>query len=231
MIDWWVSTWWSINPVLLGSWVLWVIGSIILHELGHGVAAIRCGDRTPIETGHMTWNPLVHMGGMSLLCFALFGFTWGLMPIDPSRFRGRYAEALVAAAGPAVNLGLATCCVVGDAMWLRVGPQTGLAAHVVQNVHTFLWTGAMINTMGVFFNLLPVPPLDGSRILANFVPAYERLIMSEKGAIIGLLFIALIFAGGGGLIWDAAFGVATGAIKGLGGLLGGTWVNPIRPVP
>jgi len=231
VINWWVSNYWDINPVLLGSWVIWVIGSIILHELGHGVAAIRCGDTTPIDTGHMTWNPLVHMGATSLICFALFGFTWGLMPVNPSRFRGRYAEALVAAAGPAVNLGLAAICIFGDAMWLRFGPQTGLALHVIGNVHTFLWTGAMINVMGVLFNLLPVPPLDGSRILADFVPAYARAMQTEKGAIAGLLVVALIFAGGAGYVWDLTFKVATVSIATLNGALGGQWMNPIVPVP
>jgi Zn-dependent protease len=112
-----VSDLYQENPVALASWVFWVIASIVLHELGHGIAAIRSGDRTPIDTGHMTWNPLVHMGPISLLCFAILGFCWGAMPVDPSRFRGRYDEAKVAAAGPCMNFGLAITCAVLYAVW------------------------------------------------------------------------------------------------------------------
>ncbi|HBS28903.1 MAG TPA: site-2 protease family protein, partial [Phycisphaerales bacterium] len=56
-MTWWIAALLQSNPALLVSWVVWVIGSIVLHELAHGWAAIAQGDRTPIETGHMTWNP------------------------------------------------------------------------------------------------------------------------------------------------------------------------------
>lgn len=228
MFDWWVAHYWNANPVLLGSWVVWVIGSIILHELGHGFAAIRRGDRTPIETGHITWNPLVHMGSVSLACFALFGFTWGAMPVDPSRMRGRHAGAYVAAAGPAVNVGLGLVCILGDALWLRFGADTGAPPHVLKNVHTFLWTGAMINVMGVLFNLLPIPPLDGSRILADFVPAFDRLVRTEKGAVATIIVAALLFTAGAGRVWDATFWVANTSIQEVTSRIGGHWMNPIR---
>jgi hypothetical protein len=94
---------------------VWVIGSIVLHELAHGWAAIRLGDTTPRDLGHMTWNPLVHMGGFSLVVFAVIGIAWGMMPVDPSRLRGRYGDALVALAGPAMNIVLAA---VSFAVWL-----------------------------------------------------------------------------------------------------------------
>ena len=80
------------------GWVFWVIFSICLHELAHGWAAIWQGDRTPRETGHMTMNPMVHMGGASLIVFALVGIAWGLMPTDPSRYRwGRRGRIQAAA--------------------------------------------------------------------------------------------------------------------------------------
>jgi len=62
-VNWWViQVLDSFGPAFLASWIVWVIGSITLHELAHGWAAIWQGDRTPVLTGHMTWNPLVHMG-------------------------------------------------------------------------------------------------------------------------------------------------------------------------
>lgn len=225
MRDWWVSYYWDKDPVFLGSWIIWVIFSICLHELGHGFAAIRRGDDTPIHTGHMTWNPMVHMGGISLIMFALFGFTWGAMPIDPSRFRGRYAEAYVAAAGPFVNLSLAVLCALADALWVTFGK--GVPPHVDHNLHTFLWTGAMLNVFGMFFNLIPIPPLDGSRILADFVPSFDRLMRTEKGALIGLFTFALLFMWGGKVMWGVTFRATDATLETLTRAFGGAW--PGRP--
>ena len=87
MHGWWMADLWQQNPMLLCSWVFWVILSICLHELGHGYAAIKCGDDTPRLSGHMTLNPIVHMGVPSLVMFAIVGIAWGMMPVDPSRFR------------------------------------------------------------------------------------------------------------------------------------------------
>ncbi len=89
------------------SWVITVIFSITLHELAHGLMALRRGDHTPVELGHMTINPLVHMGPFSLAALFFLGIAWGAMPVNPSRLRGKYGEALVALAGPVTNLLLA----------------------------------------------------------------------------------------------------------------------------
>ena len=105
-MQWWMHAVYDSGGLaaVLG-WVFWVIFSICLHELAHGWAAIWQGDRTPRETGHMTMNPMVHMGGASLIVFALVGIAWGLMPTDPSRYRwGRRGRIAVAAAGPLMNL-------------------------------------------------------------------------------------------------------------------------------
>jgi len=210
MSHWWVSDWYSRSPVLLYSWVLWVVISICLHELGHGWAALRRGDRTPIETGHMTPNPLVHIPPTAWIMFALFGFTWGLMPVDPSRMRGRFADAFVAFAGPLVNLALALLCVVGAALWEKYSG--GMAHNVAQNGYTFLWTGAMINTMGFVFNLIPVPPLDGSRIAADFIPSYANLINGPNASTIALVAFAALFFFGAAKVWGFAMVAATIAI-------------------
>lgn len=111
---------WEESPAVLVSWVFWVIVSIVLHELGHGFTAIRAGDRTPIELGHMTPNPIVHMGRSSLIAFALFGFAWGAMPVNPSKFRGPYDRLKVSGAGPAVNVGLAVVCGLACGVWVAL---------------------------------------------------------------------------------------------------------------
>jgi Zn-dependent protease len=216
LTHWWVADAWAISPAFLISWVVWVIGSIVLHELGHGWAAIRCGDPTPIESGHMTWNPFVHMGGAALLMFAIFGFTWGLMPINPSRFRGRYHEALVAAAGPAMNLGLVAVSLLGYGAWVGIarghwfGP-TGIPEHVFANIAIFFRVGVFMNVMGVLFNLVPVPPLDGSRILASVYPSFRR-IWEGRGQVLGLVAFAFLFFVGAGKIWGTVFKIGQAAI-------------------
>jgi Zn-dependent protease len=220
-MDWWLSSLFqSGGIVLVGSWVLWVVGSIVLHELAHGWMAIRCGDRTPIETGHMTWNPLVHMGQMSLIMFALIGIAWGAMPVDASRFRGRYDDAKVSIAGPLMNLALAVGCVIGAAVW-AVHLAAFFPDHVQDNVLVFLDVGAALNIALMLFNLVPVPPLDGSRIVADFVPAYRRLINTEHGAVVALILSILLFMRGGSVIFGAAFDASRIAIAAVSLAIGG----------
>lgn len=212
---WWVTD--VLNspgggPMVLISWAFWVIFSICLHELGHGWAAIRHGDRTPIETGHMTWNPLVHMGQMSLLMFAIVGIAWGLMPINPSRMRGRHAEAAVAAAGPAVNLGLALACSVFAAMVAELMPDNG--GPLRQNLWTFFYFGCLLNLVLLIFNLLPVPPLDGSRILGHYWADYRRAVSDPQAQVFFLVGFIAIFLFAGGFIWTGGR-EAAGALIGL----------------
>lgn len=188
-MGWWAADLWSASPVLLVSWVFWTIASITLHELGHGWTAIRLGDDTPIHTGHMTVNPIVHMGPMSLVAFALLGMAWGSMPIDPSRLKGRFAEAMVAAAGPSMNIGLAVTCLVAAVLVRAYLGQTGASADVVSRLHLFFAAGSMSNIVQAVFNLIPVTPLDGSRILGCLWKPYARFIQGGVGQ--GVMFIAL----------------------------------------
>ncbi len=106
---WWVHELWQAGMVVeLVSWIVWVLFSIVLHELAHGWAALWQGDDTPRRLDRMTINPLVHMQGMSLIAFAIIGIAWGVMPTDPSRYRwGRRGRVVVSGAGPAMNVGLA----------------------------------------------------------------------------------------------------------------------------
>lgn len=228
-MNWWVTN--VLNSpggaTLLAAWVIWVIVSITLHELAHGWAAISRGDMTPIHSGHMTWNPLVHMGGASLLVFALTGIAWGLMPIDPTRMRGRHAEAWVALAGPLMNVALALVCILGTVISiLIVGFPKGSAAPgngVAEGLDIFFRVGCSLNIALALFNLLPAPPLDGSRIVANFSRRYADLISSQGGQFLSviLFMVAFFFAGriifGIGLtVWAFSSGAILGVLSGLG---------------
>lgn len=183
------------------SWAFWMISSIVLHELGHGIAAVRLGDPTPVHRGHMTWNPVVHMGWMSLIMFALVGIAWGAMPVDPSRLRGRHGETIVVAAGPAVNLALFVITLVLLIAAEALLPSTRFA----DNLRVFLFVGAALNLTLVLFNLLPVPPLDGSRILAQYWSRFREFISSEQGAVVSVVAFVLLFLWGGSRIFGWAF--------------------------
>ncbi|HVZ93664.1 MAG TPA: site-2 protease family protein [Phycisphaerales bacterium] len=198
-MGWWVADLLRDNPAHLISHVVWVIAAICLHELAHGWAAIYFGDRTPIETGHMTWNPLVHMGPMSLIMFAVVGIAWGLMPINPNRMRGKHAEAIVALAGPAMNLLLAAMCIPAAALWTKYA--TGVSDNLYDNFQLFFYLGAVLNIGLATFNLLPIPPLDGSRILAKLSPAYANLINDPRAMSFSLVVFLVVFLWAGRYIW------------------------------
>ena len=179
-MQWWVHEQYNIGgatPVI--SWAFWILFSISLHELAHGWAAIRQGDDTPRETGHMTGNPIVHMGGASLIMFALIGFAWGLMPTDPSRYRsGRRGRVVVAAAGPIMNLLLAAASLIALVIFANVAPtDTTLGGRIV----TFFYLGGMLNLVLFGLNLLPVPPLDGSQILMGL--SYRCYVWFQNPAV------------------------------------------------
>lgn len=213
MDGWWISDLLSnqnINgQVWVVSWAVWVIASICLHELAHGWTAIKLGDDTPIVTGHMTWNPIVHMGPFSLIVFLFIGIAWGLMPINPSRMRGKHAESIVALAGPLMNLLLAIIAVVILVLWVPLSQGELIASVTIPdplstNMRTFLYLGAMLNIVLMIFNLLPIPPLDGGRIAMDLVPAYGRMIMSETGRWVLLGAFVLLFMFAGGLLFGVA---------------------------
>jgi len=200
----------SINGrVWVVSWTVWVIVSICLHELAHGWTAIKLGDDTPILTGHMTWNPLVHMGPFSLLMFAFIGIAWGAMPVNPNRLRGRFGDAIVAIAGPLMNLALGTLALVGLILWMPLTQgelisSVTIADPLAKNMTTFLHLGAMLNIVLLLFNLLPVPPLDGGRILMDVSPKFRNLMHTEHGRWVALGVLVLFFIVGGMIIFNLA---------------------------
>jgi Zn-dependent protease len=183
------------NPHRFGFILVTVIVSIVLHELAHGWAAIWQGDRTPIEKGHMTANPIVHMGWFSIFLLLMMGMAFGLMPVNPANFRSKYGDAMVAAAGPAMNLLLALVSLSILGIWIKF---TGFAATepvLKANAQDFLWYFGSTNIALAILNLLPIPPLDGSAIWANFHPGYAKAIRAVRNpqvfmfALLGILIV------------------------------------------
>ena len=190
-------SWWVNDLVQAGrtaeliSQIFWVIFSITLHELAHGWAAIWQGDDTPRRLGRMTANPMVHMGGTSIIVFLVVGFAWGLMPVDPSRFRwGRRGLIVVSGAGPAMNFGLAFVTSLLLITWLAVGPP---GSNAFANVAIFLFTGIWLNIFLGVFNLLPFPPLDGSSVLSSLSFRAYQLCHHPNAPLFGMVGLIVIF--------------------------------------
>lgn len=197
-------------PHLFVYVVVTVVLSITLHELAHGLVALRLGDPTPKLSGHWTWNPVVHMGAPSLVMLLLFGIAFGAMPVDPTRLRGKRAEALVALAGPASNLALALIGATSLAVWqLAVDGRADTV--LLSNLREFVFVFSVINLALAIFNLIPVPPFDGAHILAGLAPAYGRWLRSvgDPRLFVGVLLV--VFLGlsqvDGGITAPAAAGV------------------------
>lgn len=182
------------DPLYFFRFVVIIVLSICLHELGHGIAAIRQGDNTPIDEGHMTWNPVVHMGWPSLVILCFVGMAWGQMPVRPDRFKdGAKGRMLVAAAGPLTNFAIATVCILVMNVFAR-SPESLLSLE-------FFYMAAYINLGLGIFNLIPIPPLDGFSIFSEVFPSFQAVRNTQMTS---MLFIILLVSGGLRFVWSAA---------------------------
>ena len=187
----------SIQPSTIILIAIFLLVSFPVHEFSHALVAYRLGDATAKMYGRLTLNPSVHFdpyGGLFLVVSALLGgflFGWAKpTPVNPANLRDRRnGEVLVAIAGPASNMVLA---VIG-AVIVRIVVAAhmtlpGILADVLLNFVFF-------NVALAIFNLIPVPPLDGSAILFRLLPARTawelRPILNQYGFII--LLVAIIF--------------------------------------
>lgn len=168
-----------------------------VHEFSHALAAYRLGDSTARHLGRLTLNPVVHfdpLGGILLAVTMIgntgFAFGWAKpTPVNPRNLEGgRYGEAIVAAAGPISNLVLA----IAAALPLRfILSSPSLLEQIPTIVLQVLFFFILINLVLMVFNLFPIPPLDGSKVLFAFLPPQVawrwRPILEQYGFILLLL--------------------------------------------
>lgn len=169
--------------------------ALTAHEYCHGYAAYRLGDPTARNMGRLTLNPIRHLDPIGALCMILFHFGWAKpVPINPRYFRNpKKGFAIVAMAGPAINLILAflsagayllTWALVRD-----IAFENDLWFNVAKNGLLFLFIFHSLNLGFALFNLIPIPPLDGSRLLSVILPPkqYFGLMRYERYIYFGLL--------------------------------------------
>lgn len=176
-----------------------LIFSVVIHEVSHGYAALMLGDHTAEYEGRLTLNPMKHIDPFGSLLLPvisyLFGgfiFGWAKpVPYNPYNLRNKkWGPAIVGAAGPAANISLA----IVFGLIVRVAPHiaNGFAAPMVMRFITIASTIALLNLVLAIFNLVPIPPLDGSKVLFALLP-YEwrgvQFFLEQYGFMLLLAFI------------------------------------------
>ncbi len=172
-----------------------IIASLTIHEFAHAWTALKFGDTTARDAGRVSFNPMVHLDPMGLLCMLLMGFGWAKpTPVNINRLNHPRADLVVSAAGPLSNFILASIVAGG----LRFSPLVDL-----MNVLGVL-TGAQLlgvmlvqlNVMLGFFNFLPIGPLDGSHVIRNLLPFAAGVQFDRFNHAYGsLLLLGLILFG------------------------------------
>lgn len=208
MVNYWLME--TLDTVFV---VVVIMFSAVIHEVMHGVMANKLGDPTARYAGRLTLNPLKHMDPFGSVILPLFLalshspflFGWALpVPYNPHNLRpGRFSEALVAFAGPLSNLGIA----VITGLVLRLG-------ELPEPVTSVLFTVIAVNVMLFLFNLIPVPPLDGSKILSSLLPhslarGYNRFRDNmEMNPFLGMGLVIVVILLLGDVFGYTVYGVA-----------------------
>ena len=211
-----------------------VLLALSVHEASHGLAAYKLGDPTARNFGRLTINPAKHIDPLGFLCMVLFHFGWAKpVPVNSRYFKKpRRDMALTAAAGPVSNIllsvffaGLLRLQLLLVGGWLRndinsvytilingVG-EVSPAFKIMSVLAYMLYIGVVLNISLAVFNLIPIPPFDGSRILYTFLPVnlYFKVMRYER-----IIMIVILV-----LLWSTPFlsGLVSGATTGLAALI------------
>ena len=180
--------------------------ALCVHEVAHGFVANKLGDPTAKNLGRLTLNPLKHLDPIGFLSMVMFGYGWAKpVPINTRHFKKpRAGMALCAAAGPISNIVMALIFTAIMKIFTLVLPLIPTTTLFAQNVVSFtammLSAGVFLNLSYAVFNLIPIPPLDGSKILYMFLPAkiYMKVVQFER--YIYFVLLALVIFGAIGYI-------------------------------
>ena len=188
----------------MAATLLAVLLAITLHELAHGYVAYCLGDNTAKAAGRLTLNPLAHLDPIGALMMLIAGFGWAKpVPVNPFFFKGNRTTGmmLVSLAGPLVNLIVAY---IAYAIYVA-----GQGFYTVPFMNQFLNYCIILNVFLAVFNLIPIPPLDGSKILAGFLPkqtAFKFLTTMERYGFV-ILMVLILFNITDMIIQPIAYGI------------------------
>jgi Zn-dependent protease len=209
-----------------------VFTAIVWHEVAHGYMALRLGDPTARSLGRLTLNPLAHIDPVGtiivpLISLLLAGMAFGWakpVPINPRNFRNPFRGMLfVALAGPGTNIALALGATLIGRLFITMVPGTfnivspSFAGNLLIAFFSFLAYLVIFNLFFAVLNLIPIPPLDGSRVLTYFLPTEGRRIMLRLERYGFIIVVALIYLG----LLNGLFQVAQTVAQQL---LGYTWL-------
>lgn len=175
-----------------------ILIALTVHEVSHGVVALRFGDPTAKMAGRLTLNPLKHLDPAGTLVFFITallgsGFGWAKpVPVNPRYFKNPRKDMMwVSAAGPVANILCATCCAFVLKGVVALGLHHGTAGAFLGQMLVY---GVFINVILAFFNLIPLPPLDGSGVLAGLLPPQAAYKYQQKLSRYGfVILLALLF--------------------------------------
>ncbi len=181
-----------------------LILSVVVHEVAHAWQARREGDHTAERLGRITLNPLPHIDLLGsvlvpmLLYFSHTGFLFGWakpVPVDPRNYRDpKWGDVRVSLAGITANLILAVLATVLAAVVAWTGGATGSHGVVIEEVFRLARWGVIINLVLAFFNLIPIPPLDGSHVLFHLLPRSAALRYRSLGKYgFAVLILLMVF--------------------------------------
>ena len=183
-----------------------VLLALTVHEYAHGLAAWKLGDDTAKSQGRLTLNPISHLDPIGTVMLFLFRFGWAKpVPFDPRNFKNPVRDTtLVALAGPMSNFFTAFVLTLIFKVLLSIGFFGMFSPGMAGNISQIIKMAIMVNVSLGLFNLIPIPPLDGFKVLAYFLPPRWVMLIQQNSFMIMMAFVVLLATGFlGRILWPA----------------------------